>query len=64
MKTVFKLQDLYRKNFRASMLIARGVLPKMAYTGKLLFGLQVYERVGISLVEVYKRVQQICHLGL
>ena len=25
---------------------------------------QVYERVGISLVEVYERVYEICHFGL
>ena len=29
-----------------------------------LFKLQVYEREGISLVEVYERVGKICHLGL
>ena len=40
------------------------VFPMMAYTGRLrpkgvfFFGLQVYERVGISLVEVYKRVEK------
>jgi len=39
----------------------RGILPLMAYTGKLrptgpFFKLQVYERVGISPVEVYERV--------
>ena len=40
----------------------RGLLPIMAYTGRLrpggdtFFRLQVYERAGISLVEVYKRV--------
>ena len=46
------------------------VLPMMAYTGRLCpkgvpiyFRLQVYERVRISLAEVYKRVG-ICHLGL
>ena len=39
-----------------------GVLPMMAYSGRLrpkrgiFFSLQVYEREGISLVEVYKRV--------
>ena len=31
----------------------------------IFYRLQVYERVGISLVEVYKRVgKKICHLGL
>ena len=41
----------------------------MAYTGEappergIIFTLQVYERVGISLVEVYKG-REICHLGL
>ena len=40
----------------------RGVLPIMAYTGRLclkgvlFFTLQVYERVGISRVEAYERV--------
>ena len=40
----------------------RGVLPMMAYTGRPrpkgvpFFRLQVYERVGISLLDVYKRV--------
>ena len=39
-----------------------GVLPIMAYTGRLrpkgvpLFRLQVYERVAILLIEVYERV--------
>ena len=28
------------------------------------FGLQVYERVGISLVEVYEREAKICHFSL
>ena len=31
----------------------------------IFFRLEVYERVGISLAEVYKRVgEKICHLGL
>ena len=46
-----------------------GVLPTIVYTGGLppergiFFRLRVYERVGISLVEVYERVGK-CHLGL
>ena len=41
----------------------------MAYTGRLrpkgvfFFRLQVYQRVGVSLIEVYKKVGK-CHLGL
>ena len=41
----------------------KGVLPMMAYTGRLhpkgvsFFMIQVYERVGISLVELYRRVE-------
>ena len=44
-----------------------GVLPILAYTGRLhpkgvpFFRLQVYNRVGISQVEVYKRVGEIGH---
>ena len=36
-----------------------------AYTAVRLhpIGLQVYERVGISLVEVYKSGREICHFG-
>jgi len=47
-----------------SSLPQRGVLPIMVYTGRLrpkgvpFFRLQVYERVGISLVEVYERVEK------
>ena len=47
-----------------------GILPIMAYTGRLhpkgvpLFRLQVYERVAILLIEVYKKGREICHLGL
>ena len=45
---------------------SRGVLPIMAYTGKLrpncergIFSrLQVYERAGISIVEVHERVEK------
>ena len=45
---------------------SRGVLPIMAYTGKLrpncekgtFSRLQVYERVGISIVEVHERVEK------
>ena len=42
--------------------LGEGVLPTMAYTGRLrpkgctFFRLQVYKRVGISQAEVYKRV--------
>ena len=41
-----------------------GVLPRMAYTGKLrqkgvpFLRLQVYERVGILPIEVYERVRK------
>ena len=43
-------------------MLPEGVLPKKAYTGRLrlkggtFFRLQVYERVGILLAEVYERV--------
>ena len=30
----------------------------------IFFRLQVYEKVGISLDEVYKKGREICHLGL
>ena len=49
-------------NISSHGLESRGVLPMMAYTGRLrpkwgtFFRLQVYERVGISLVDVNKRV--------
>ena len=54
--------SLLKINSKAS--IPRGVLPKMAPTGRLhpkgvpflISRLQVYERVGISLVEVYERL--------
>ena len=49
-----------------------GVLPLMAYTGRppppsergTFFSLQVYENVGILLVEVYERVGEICDFCL
>ena len=46
-----------------------GVLPIMAYTGRLLtkgvpFSGFRYENVGISLVEVYEREKEVCHFGL
>jgi len=59
-----KLSELRRGPITNSTHIPGGLLPMMAYKGvgppkrATFFRLQVYERVGISLVEVYKRVGQ------
>ena len=69
LRGLLEASALQKKTVIFRLWVGGGVISLMTYTGWVcpkgvpFFRLQVYEKVGISLVEVYGRIGEICHLG-